>query len=386
MTRASLTPESWLGLDAGAAADRVLERVRPWVEMETPSRDEAALVQLSHRIETELGELGAVTRATDAPGFGRNLRADFPGDATDEKPLAVLAHIDTVHPRGTLATMPFHVADGRAMGPGIYDMKIGLALAVEALAWLRERALTPRRPVCLLVTCDEEIGSHSARPLFEQLAREAFAALVPEPSLPDGSVKTTRKGVSTFTLEIEGRAAHAGTDPDQAVSAVRELARLLPAIYDVEDRAAGTTINVGVIHAGTASNVVPAFAEAAIDVRAMTPAEAERVRTRLEALRPEHPDAGLRIVRSEHRSPLVRSAGVLQLYEQARAIAARWGLALGEGLSGGGSDGSLVAELGLPVLDGIGPRGGGAHARTEHVLVEDLPFRLALMTALLMEM
>jgi glutamate carboxypeptidase len=262
-------------------------------------------------------------------------------------------------------------------------MKTGLALAVEAIAWLHERQHTPRRPTILLVTCDEEIGSHSARPLFQDAAEVAYAALVPEPSMADGSVKTARKGVSTYALEIEGRAAHAGVEPEKAVSAVRELAALLPRIHALEDRTAGTTINVGVIHAGTASNVVPARAVAEIDVRAVVPAEAERVHTHLLALRAQHPDASVRVTRTEQRGPLVRTPGVVQLYQHARTIAAQWGVALGEGMTGGGSDGSLMAELGVPVLDGLGARGGGAHARDEHVLLEDLPFRLALMAALL---
>jgi glutamate carboxypeptidase len=327
--------------------------------------------------------VGATTRAFDAPGFGRNLRADFAGADASSAPLVVLAHIDTVHPKGTLATLPFRVLDDRAEGPGIYDMKTGLALAVEAIAWLHERGRAPHRPVILLVTCDEEIGSHSARALFQEAAEGAYAALVPEPAMADGSVKTARKGVSTYALEIEGRAAHAGVEPEKAVSAVRELAHLLPQIHDLEDRAAGTTVNVGVIHAGTASNVVPARAVAAIDVRAVTPAEAARVHAQLLALRAQHPEARVRATRTEQRGPLVRTPGVVQLYQHARDIAAQWDIALGEGMTGGGSDGSLMAELGVPVLDGLGARGGGAHAKDEHVLLEDLPFRLALMAALL---
>lgn len=376
-------PEEWLGLSHDEAAGRVLRRVQPWVEAETPSYDDEAISALSRRIEGELQELGARTHATDAPGLGRNLRADFAGTDNSLDALVVLAHIDTVHPVGTLETQPYRVADGRAEGPGIYDMKTGLALVVEALAWLRERGRAPRRPVRLVVTCDEEIGSHSARPLFAAAARRAFAALVPEPSLPDGSVKTARKGVSTYQLEIEGRAAHAGVEPEKAVSAVRELAHLLTAIYALEKTAVGTTVNVGVLKAGTASNTVPAHATAVIDVRATVPPEAERVDAGLKTLRPENPEAKLRLTRPEHRGPLVRTPEIASLYEKARARAADLGFELGEGGSGGGSDGSIMAEFGLPVLDGIGPRGGGAHAVDEHVLVDDLPFRLAFIASLL---
>ncbi len=377
------TPAERLGLSDASAIDRVLGRVRPWVEAESPSYDEAALSALSWTIEAELRALGAVTRPFAAPGFGRNLWADFPGANSSLEPIVVLAHIDTVHPKGSLATMPFAVSDGRAGGPGIYDMKTGLALVVEAIAWLHERERRPRRDVRLLVTCDEEIGAHSARPLFEESALGAFAALVPEPALPDGSVKTARKGVSTYSVEIEGRAAHAGVEPEKAISATRELASLLPRIYALEKHDVGTTINVGTIASGTATNVVPASAKASIDVRAVEPGEAERVHAGLLALRPEQPQARLRITRTEHRGPLVRTPAVVALYEQAKDIAAGLGVDLGEGRSGGGSDGSIIAEFGIPVLDGIGPRGGGAHASDEHVLLEDLPFRLAFMVRLL---
>lgn len=378
-----MSAERYLGLAGEEAGERVLRRVRPWVEIETPSHDAAAIAGLSRRIEAELSVLGARTRAVDAPGYGRNVIAQFEGRDGALAPIAVLAHIDTVHPVGTLETLPWQVRDGRAYGPGIYDMKTGLALVVEALAWLRERDRAPRRAVRLFVTCDEEVGAHSARPLFEAAAPELFAALVPEPSLPDGSVKTARKGVSTYTLEIEGRAAHAGVEPEKAISAVRELAHLLPAIHALEDRAAGTTINVGILRAGTASNTVPAHASAVIDVRFVVPEEAARVDAGLRALGPVQPGAKVTLDRPEHRGPLVRTPEIVALYEQARTLAAELGVMLGEGSTGGGSDGSIMAEYGVPVLDGIGPRGGGAHARDEHILIADLPFRLAFIASLL---
>lgn len=378
-----MMPAEYLRITAAQAAARVLVRVRPWVERETPSRDADALTALAAHIEGELNALGARTRALDAPGLGRNLWADIDGVVPTLEPLVVLAHIDTVHPAGTLATMPFTVSDGRAHGPGIYDMKTGLALVVEALAWLREHGRAPRRPVRLLVTCDEEIGSHSAKALFQEAAKGAYAALVPEPSLPDGAAKTARKGVSTYLLEIRGRAAHAGVEPERAVSAVRELAQLLPRIHALEDVNAGTTINVGVLRAGTASNVVPALATAEIDVRSVTAAEDARVHAGLLGLDAVHPEAKVLIGRTEHRGPLVRTPAIATLYERAREIAADLDFALGEGSTGGGSDGSIIAGFGIPVLDGLGARGGGAHALTEHVLVDDLPFRLAFMAALL---
>jgi glutamate carboxypeptidase len=372
-----------LGLSSADATARVLERVRPYVEHETPSGDEAALNALSERIASELATLGARTRAEPAPGLGRNLLAEFDGTEPDAAPVVVLAHIDTVHPKGTLETMPFHVGDAHAAGPGIYDMKTGLAVAVEAVRRLRETGRAPRRPLTLFITCDEEIGSHSARAGIERLAGLAHAVLVPEPCVPGGGVKTQRKGVATYELRVLGRAAHAGIEPGRAVSAITELANQIRAMLALADHELGTTINVGVIRGGTASNVVAAHAYAAIDVRLVTTDEGDRVHAALEALRPTLAGASLKLARTEYRPPLERSAGVVGLWEHARALAAGMGVELPEGASGGGSDGSLAAAAGAATLDGLGPDGGGAHAADEHILIADLPFRLALMTRLL---
>jgi glutamate carboxypeptidase len=372
-----------LGLAPADAADRVLERVRRYVEIETPSGDAAAIDRLSRLVEAELTAIGATTAAFDAGPRGRNLRADVEGAEPGLAPLLVLTHIDTVHPAGTLANLPWRVADGRAEGPGIYDMKVGLALMIEALALLRARGRRPRRPVRLLATCDEEIGSHASKELMRAAADGAFAALVPEPSLPDGSVKTARKGVASYRLEIDGRAAHAGVAPEQGISAVVEFVRQAPRVLDLADAVRGTTINIGTVHAGTAVNVVPARAVAEIDVRVPDAAEDARVRDGLLGLRPVLDGARVTLVNTETRPPLERSPGVVRLFEHARGVAAALGVALGEGGTGGGSDGSFVAGFGIPTLDGIGPRGGGAHASDEHVRTDDLPFRLALYVRLL---
>ncbi len=365
------------------AAARVLERVRVYVEQETPSGQAAELTTLSERIETELLELGANIERVEAPGLGRNLRASIAGRDATLAPLVVLAHIDTVHPIGTLATQPFRILNGRAEGPGIYDMKSGVALVIEALDLLARRDSGPRRPLRILVTCDEEIGSHSSRPLIADSAQGAAAALVLEPSMPDGSVKTARKGVLTCRLEVKGIAGHAGTEPGRGVSAITEIAHQVLRLLALADPARGTTINVGTIHGGTASNVVAAQAWAAIDVRIADPAEGERIERALASLEPKLPRADVSARLTERRAPLVRDQGVLRLYHHARSIAAELGVELGEGSTGGGSDGSLIAAHGIPTLDGIGPRGGGAHAADEHVLVEDLPFRLAFTARLL---
>jgi glutamate carboxypeptidase len=360
---------------------RVLGRIRRYVERETPSRAAAELVALSEMIEHELRSLGASVQRYDAPGLGRNLLAELPGQEAVE-PLLLLAHLDTVHPFGTLAERPFRIAEGRAYGPGIYDMKAGLAASLEALAWLRERGLSPRRPVRLLITCDEEIGSHSSRPLIEEHARAAAAVLVPEPSLPDGGVKTFRKGVSTYRLEAFGRAAHAGIEGAAAISATAELAYALCAILDLARHDRGTTVSIGMIGGGTASNVVAAAAWAVVDVRLAEDGEARRVHQTMLALRARNPAARVSVRLSEQRPPLVRSAAVVALYQRAREAAAELGVELTEGGTGGGSDGSIAAAVGAATLDGLGPRGGGAHATDEHIIVDDLPFRVALIARL----
>lgn len=381
---ATMSPvESWLGLPAAEATARVLERTRAYVELETPSGDATRLCRLASLIEAELTTVGSAVEPVDAPGRGRNLRATIEGAEIALAPLVVLAHIDTVHPLGTLERQPYRVENGRAEGPGIYDMKTSVALVIEALDILARRGARPRRPVRFLVTCDEEIGSHSSRPLMADAARGAAAALVPEPCMPDGSVKTERKGVLTFRIDVRGKAGHAGTDPGVGASAITEMAHQILHTVGLADIAKGTTVNVGTLQGGTASNVVAAEATATVDVRIAHPAEGDRIRAALAALRPH--GAGTRVTAelTESRGPLERTDAVLALYHQARAIAAELGVELGEGATGGGSDGSIIAEHGVPVLDGLGPRGGGAHAADEHILVEDLPFRLALIGRLL---
>ena len=378
-----MTLERGLPISPAEAADRVLERARAYVEHETPSGHEPGLIALAIRIEDELVAVGATVERHDAPGRGRNLVAHVPGREPDAAPLVVLTHIDTVHPVGSLAQRPFSIHDGRVTGPGIYDMKCGAALVVEALALLQEAGRHPRRPVAFLVTCDEEIGSQSARPLIEQYARLAGAVLVPEPCLPDGGVKTARKGVATYRVRTTGHAGHAGLDPGITVSAISEVIDQCRAATALARHDLGTTINIGTIGGGIATNVVAGEAWAGIDVRLALPEEGERIHAALLGLQPVRAGAAVQVVRSESRPPLVRTPAVVALYQQARALAAELGVELTEGASGGGSDGSLAAFWGAPTLDGLGARGGGAHAASEHVLVADLPFRLAFLHALL---
>jgi glutamate carboxypeptidase len=369
-----------------ALREATLERLRRLVELESPSSDETRLRAVAAELVTQLIEVGAAVETVDVPGVGEHVIGRVPGDGA---PIVILVHIDTVHPVGTFDP-PFRLEDGRAYGPGAYDMKGGVACVLEALARLRARRddgpVHPGeafRPVTLLATCDEETGSDTSRSLIEELAREAHVALVPEPPLADGSAKTRRKGVGLYRLTVHGRASHAGLEPENGVNALLELAHQAMALTALADPDNGTTVSMTQARAGTAINVIPARAEAGIDVRFTSEAEAERVDAAIRSLEPVLDGSRLELAGGINRPPLERTEEVVALYEQARSLAAAEGWELGEGLSGGGSDGSFTSALGVPTLDGIGPLGDGAHADYEHVEVADLARRVTLYGRLL---
>ncbi|HUF13470.1 MAG TPA: M20 family metallopeptidase [Longimicrobiales bacterium] len=345
--------------------DAMLERIRRYVEAETPTGDEARASELASLIVEDLRAAGCTVETTHARGYGVHILARRAGDA--RRPLLLLGHYDTVHPTGTLERLPFRLDAGRAYGPGIFDMKAQIALSIEALM----RA-TRARPVIILLTCDEEVGSPTSRPLIERIARECDAVLVLEPPLPDGSAKTARKGVGKYRLEAYGRAAHAGIEPEAGIDAIAELAHQIEAMAALAHAALGTTVTIGRIAGGTASNVVADHAEAEIDVRFAAVAEGERVDAALRALRPRDPRVRLALDGGMNRPPLVRTAESERLYRAARAQAAEAGFELGEGATGGGSDGCFTAAAGVPTLDGLGVPGAGAHTLEEHIRVDAL--------------
>jgi glutamate carboxypeptidase len=364
------------------------ERELPWlldmiaalVRLESPSGDAAAVNRCMTELASRLAAIGGAVVRLPGGAAGDHLRAEF-GSGTDQA--LMLGHIDTVWPVGSLARRPFQERDGLLYGPGVFDMKAGIALAaltVRALAHAPEGL--PGR-VVMLVTADEETGSAASRALIEAEALASKAVLVLEPALPGGALKTSRKGCGVFVLRASGRAAHAGVEPERGASAISELARQIPRIEGLRNPSAGTTLNVGVIRGGSRANVVAADAEAVIDVRAPSAAEAERVTRALHALTPVDPRITLAVSGGIDRPPMERSAGVVMLFDLARDVAAGLGRALAEGGTGGGSDGNLTAALGVPTLDGLGAVGGGAHADDEHVLVGDLAWRAALLAGLL---
>ena len=342
----------------------MIELLRELVEIESPTGDTR---ELRDRMAAELRALGA-----DVVLDGEHVLAEIAGEGP---PLLLLGHIDTVWSRGTLATMPWRVDDGRAYGPGSYDMKGGLVVLLEAI----RRAQTDRA-LRIVLTADEEIGSLTGRDVLARAADGAAAAFVVEPPSSRGHLKTARKGLGRFRIRITGRSAHAG-DPTGGASAIQELARLTLRLHALNDGA--VSANVGVVSGGTRENVVAAEATLWLDVRAPTLAERDRLDELLRRLEPETPGTSIELEGGWTRPPLERSDGAAVLFARAREHGAALGLDLRETSAAGGSDGNLVGALGVPVLDGLGARGGGAHAPDEHVLVDSLPVRADLLAALL---
>lgn len=367
-----------------ADLDWMLASLEALVRLESPSDDKSAVDAVVDALALHGAALGARIARLPVAEAGDHLRLEI-GPAGGRPRVLLLGHTDTVWPLGTLAAMPVDRRDGRLHGPGVYDMKGGLVVALQAL---RVIAGTLTAPVVLLMTSDEEVGSATSRALIEAEARDAAAVLVLEPALeaeaaPHGGVKTGRKGVGEFRLDVSGVAAHAGSEPEKGASAVRELARQLMAIDALARPDRGTTINAGVIGGGTRGNVVAEHAWAAIDVRVLQLAEARRIEAAFAELRADDPRIRVRVRGGVNRPPLEPSAAGRRLYDQAAEVARALGLALPSGTVGGASDGNFTAALGIPTLDGLGPSGGGAHARDEHVRIASLPVRAALLAGLL---
>jgi glutamate carboxypeptidase len=350
---------------------RLVELLRELVEIESPSGSPGARA-VSARVAAELQQLGAETSVLD----GAHLRAELPGQGA---PVLLSGHVDTVWPEGTLAEMPFRLEGDRAFGPGAFDMKACLVTMLEAI----RRAGAGRRALRVFLTADEEQGSPTGRAPLEDAARGVAAALVVEPPTPSGNLKTRRKGLGSFTLEVSGRAAHAGTDREEGVSAIEELAHQIRALHALNDGDGGLSVNVGVVEGGTAENVVPARAAARIDVRIAHAADRDRFEEALKRLRTVDPEAELELRGGWTRPPLERSEGTARLFARACEHAQALGLELDEESSGGGSDGNLLGALGVPVLDGLGAEGAGAHSPDEHVKVASIPVRAELLSRLL---
>jgi glutamate carboxypeptidase len=350
----------------------LLDLLRELVEIESPTYS-SGVRRVAEVCARELEALGAEVRFLE----GDHLIAEFAGEGP---PLLLVGHTDTVWPEGTLAAMPFRTDDGRAYGPGTYDMKGCLVVLVEAI-----RLAAPRtRALRVFLTADEEMGSRKARPHLEREAQDCAAGLVVEPPGQSGNLKTARKGLGRFRLTITGRPAHAGTHREDGISAIEELAHQVLALQALNDDDRGVSVNVGVVRGGTTENVVAAEAQADIDVRIARHEDRERLEAALAALKPHLEGAALEVSGGWTRPPLEPSAGGERLLAKACEHGRTLGLELEGESSGGGSDGNIVGAAGVPVLDGLGAEGGGAHAPDEHVALASIPVRSRLLSLLLL--
>jgi glutamate carboxypeptidase len=367
--------------------DRIVNTIRELVEIESPSDNKQAVDRIAAFLARQFDALGGRTQLHRSSNFGDSLQIDFAADpaSVQRKLVLLLGHYDTVYPLGTLANMPCKIENGRLYGPGVLDMKSGIALmlhAIEALqAW--HGGAVPR-PVTVFLVSDEEVGSYSSRKITEALAKQSAGVLVLEPAAGlRGAVKTARKGVGEYTLRVKGVAAHAGLDPGKGHSAILELARQIAAIAKLNNLRQGVSVNPGVIHGGTRTNVVAAEASVAMDVRIQRAKQAAGIDRKLRSLKPFDKHSKLEITGGINRLPMERTTGVAALYKKAQNIAREVGWKLDEAAVGGGSDGNFTAGMGIPTLDGMGGVGEGAHAIHEHIVISELPRRALLLAGMI---
>jgi glutamate carboxypeptidase len=365
------------------ATETLLDGIRNWVEHETPTDAPDAISALMARIATEAGATGLRTeRIPGRDGFGDHLILRSPWGEAGQKGVLVMSHLDTVHPMGSLARMPFRVEGGSAFGPGIYDMKGGAFLAYSALSEIaREGGSTPL-PVTHLFNSDEEVGSPTSADLIRRLASEAKYVLVTEPAREGGRIVTARKGAARFDVVVRGRPAHSGSRHQDGRSAIEELARQILVLHAFTDYARGVTVNVGTISGGTRANVVAEEARASVDMRVPNPAIAEEMVAKVLGLAPIGPDVTVTVTGGLNRPPYEKLPGIAALFEHAKALAAEIGFELQDLKTGGGSDGNFTADL-APTLDGLGVDGKGGHTDYEQLYVESLVPRARLMRRLL---
>lgn len=363
------------------------ELIKALVETESPSGDVSgsdAVVEVLVRAAERVSCIDAIERV-DVADVGQHLVIRAFKEQSSAGQILLVGHTDTVHARGSIAERPWRRESGRIYGPGIFDMKANCALALEVLRAFDELEATAALGVTMVLTCDEEVGSLSGWPLIEEVAKSqpTRAALVMEPPAPGGRVKTSRKGTGIFSIRVEGKAAHAGLEPEKGASAILELARQTEQLHAINSTGSGITVNVGVFHGGTRSNVVAAGAEGEIDVRFSTSAESQEIERILANLKPIDDRTKVFVSGGINRPPMERTTEVVRLFEKARAIATEVDFDLGEAQVGGASDGNFLAALGIPVLDGLGISGDGAHATHEHIEVEDISRRGAIIGGLL---
>jgi glutamate carboxypeptidase len=368
-----------------ARQGEMVKMLATFVRCESPSHDKNAVDRFGRIVVDEWKGRGAKVRILRQARFGNHVHAEMRlGTGKPSGQIMVLGHLDTIYPLGTIGRMPFRVSRGRAWGPGTFDMKGGLVMALFAVDALRKTGIAAKRRFVFLWTSDEEIGSSSSRRAIEQEARRSDAVLVLEPAFGiDGRLKTERKGVGGAEIFVTGRSAHAGIDPEKGVNAVHELALQIERLMRMNNPRRGVSVQTTVVSGGTVTNVVPEHAQASVDIRYSRFADAARLRRKLQGLRPISKGAHVEVRGLGDRPPLERTAAVRELFGHARFLMRDVGLTLEQASTGGGSDGNFTAALGVPTLDGLGAVGDGAHSPREHVLIRALPERAALLAGLL---
>ena len=360
----------------------IIALIRTLVEIESPTGDKVAVDQMGAAVATAAEDIASVTRLTQSE-FGDHLRIEFDIPSKAEGQVLGLGHIDTVWGLGTLQRMPWKQADGRLWGPGIFDMKAGVAYLIFAARALRDLGLAARCCFVVQLNSDEEVGSPSSTPYTREEAARSAAVLVAEPSAGlEGNLKTSRKGGAAFEVSVDGVATHAGLDFAAGASAILELTRQIQAASSWTDLGQGVTVNPGIVRGGSASNVVAEHAWAEFDVRFATREQGSHIEGRFASLAPVDPRCTVTVSGGVRKPPLERSPGVVRLFERAKAISAQLGVGLGEASVGGGSDGNTTAAMGIPTLDGLGAVGEGAHALHESILVDRIADRAALIASL----
>jgi glutamate carboxypeptidase len=364
--------------------DAMLVLLEDLVSQDTPASNKDGLDRMIRQVSEELcSSFDSTAEILPIADAGDILRVSWNGNVQSKDQILVLCHLDTVWPPGEAAKRPFNIVEGRAYGPGVLDMKAGVVQLVFAMRGLEALGFQPNTRIVALLTCDEEIGSVNSREIIENEAQQSRAVLVPEPAMPDGALKTGRKGWGLFRLMAYGRTAHAGANPESGLSAIEELARQIIYLHSLTDYAVGTTVNVGVVQGGTRPNVIAGYSEAEIDVRVSTLAEAEHVLAAINDLKPILNGSRISINGGLNRPPMGRTAGNVKLFQQAHFLAHELGFYVDEAISGAASDGNFSASLGIPTLDGLGAVGAGPHAEDEYIDVASLPESTALLACLL---
>jgi len=354
------------------------------VETESPSHDKAAVDRVGAVVAEEARKLGGQVEVIQNIETGNHILARFhPSSVTLYPSILFLCHMDTVFPLGTIQKTPFREDGDKIFGPGTLDMKAGIVIALAAIEEAQKQGL--HRPVTLLCSSDEEIGSHTSREHIERLAKESALVLVMEGALLDGSLKTWRKGVGGFWIKVKGRAAHSGGAHQDGRNAIEEMAHQVITIQKLTDYEKQTTVNVGVINGGTVSNVVPEEARIEVDVRVMQPGEWERIEAEVKNLKPVLDGTTIEVTGGLNRPPMPFDDLMKSTFEKAKSIAAQIGMNLTAGGTGGASDGNFVAPLGIPVLDGMGAVGEGYHSDREYIFTNSMEQKAKLIASLIHE-